>query len=76
MNTPKYDLYQKELEELTGKIYSGDLTPLVYDLLKNTSDKHALLLYLGADPKPKPKEEPIITLPSFDKLFAEGIEVR
>ena len=76
MNSNKVDLYQKELEELTGKIYSGDVTPLIYDLLKSTSEKEALLTYLGAKPKPKPKEEPIVLLPSFDKLFAEGIEVR
>lgn len=33
----KSDLCKLELENLTGKIYSGDPTPLVYDLLKNST---------------------------------------
>ena len=68
-------LYQVELEELTGKIYSGDFTPLVYDLLKDARDKEALLVALGGKLKPKVVKEKttVQEAPSFDKLFKDSV---
>ena len=78
MNTTDIKLYQEELEELTGKIYAGDFTPLVYELLKSTSAKDNLILALGGEVKKKPK--PINTIEqsfmNFETLFANGLEVR
>lgn len=35
-----------ELTTVTGKIFSGDPTPLIYELLKDTKDMRGLLEYL------------------------------
>lgn len=44
-------VYTTELEVLLGKLISGDLTPIVYTLLKDTPYKECLLEYLkGAKP--------------------------
>lgn len=71
-------LYQEELEELTGKIFAGDLTPLVYELLKNSPEKEKLVTFLGGKikKKPKPVETAKQSFMSFEDLFANGLEVR
>jgi hypothetical protein len=52
------DLYKEELEELTGKIYNGDLTPLVFDLLKESPYLDVLLHELtGKEITAKPEDE-------------------
>lgn len=78
MDTVNIKLYQEELEELTGKIFAGDLTPLVYELLKKSSEKEKLILALGGKlkKKPKPVETVKQSFVSFDALFANGLEVR
>ena len=34
----KYDVVHQELEDLTGKLFKGDITPIVFDILKDTAD--------------------------------------
>lgn len=75
MNDAK--LYQEELEELTGKIFVGDLTPLVYDLLKDTNDLPALIKHLGGvvvEQDDTPTD--VQPLPSFEELFAQGQTIK
>lgn len=43
------DLVKEELENLTGKIYNGDLTPLVFNLLENSTDLQGLLKQLTGE---------------------------
>lgn len=79
MKTTDLSLYQMELEEITGKVFTGDFTPLVYDMLKNSKAKDILIRELGGTP-PK-KEAPKTTkaetsFVSFEKLFNNGLEVR
>lgn len=39
-------LVKSEIEFLTGKLYNGDLTPVVYELFKDTKDRNGLLCVL------------------------------
>lgn len=41
--------YQDELEALTGKVYSGDLTPVVYDLLADSPHLSSLYTHLTGE---------------------------
>lgn len=71
-------VFQIELEDLTNKIFKGDLTPLVYELLKDTPYKEDLIIALGGEVKNKEtksidEEQPFIP---FDTLFDKGLEVR
>lgn len=43
----KRNIALQELEVLTGKYLSGDITPIVYDLLKDTRYKSELISYLS-----------------------------
>jgi len=65
------DLYRDELEELTGKIYRGDLTPLVYDLLKDSNDIKGLLHYLNKEEVIEVKEISEVSKPESAPNFAE-----
>ena len=38
---------KKDLEELSGSLFQGNLTPIVYDLIKDTIYKEECLAYLG-----------------------------
>lgn len=69
------DLYRQEVECYTHKLSNGDLTPLVYDMLKDTSDVESLLEYLGY--KNKEKEENVVAQKSktFTELFEQSVEV-
>lgn len=40
------EVFYEELESLTGKIFQGDLTPIVFDLLKESQSVEDLLRYL------------------------------
>lgn len=40
------DIYRQELESLTGKVYTGDITPVVFDLLSETRYLENLYQYL------------------------------
>ena len=47
MPTTETTLLSDELTTLTGKIFSGDITPLVFELFKDANDIPALIAYLG-----------------------------
>lgn len=65
------ELYKEELEELSGKIYNGDLTPIVFDLLKDTTDVKGLLNYLNATIEEDEKMKIVTptTGVTFEELF-------
>lgn len=64
---------QEDIECITGKCYVGDITPLVYLLLKDTQYKDELLRYLGYK-KIKPEKERSETPKklTFDELFGNS----
>lgn len=51
--------YMEELEALTGTVYRGDITPVVFELLKNTHDMKGLLSFLNKEIT-EVKEEQIV----------------
>lgn len=67
----KYDVVHQELEDLTGKLFKGDITPIVFDILKDTADVKGLLKYLNVvveeENKTETKNEQ--EHPSFESLF-------
>lgn len=71
MKNKNINLYKDELEEITGKLYNGDLTPLVYDLLKTSEDLESLLLYLTGEEVAKVEEVVNVPkpAPSFENWF-------
>lgn len=59
-----------ELEDYTSKLISGDITPVVFDLLKDSPDKKELFKYLQicveeAEQAEVKKLEPIPSLASL-----------
>ena len=70
-------LYREELEALTSKLYKGDFTPLIYDVLKDSDDLPALLKYLTG----QEIEEEIVTVvqtdsaPSFEDWFRDFTKI-
>ncbi len=40
------NVYQEELEALTGKVFTGDMSPIVFDLLSPTHNLASLYNYL------------------------------
>lgn len=46
------ELFQREVEALTGKVYNGDVTPLVYEVLQSSSHLDKLLVYLRKENEP------------------------
>lgn len=72
----KDDIYQADLEVLTHKLYKGDLTPIVFDLLKDTIYLDSLIHYLGGKPPEKEEEDnedEIKPQASFIELFNNGL---
>lgn len=69
------ELYRQEVECYTHKLSNGDLTPLVYDILKDTNDAESLLAYLGY--QNKEKDENVVAQKSrtFTELFEQSVEV-
>lgn len=71
------DLYKEELESLTHKIYTGDLTPLVFEILKTSPDKKALVEYLTHEDIVI--EEEIVkaptSAPTFSDWFGECVQI-
>lgn len=61
----------EDIEIITGKCFSGDITPLVYLMLKETKDKEGLLRYLGYKEKKTKQEEPE-KKPTFMDLFGNS----
>lgn len=70
------DLYKQELEFYTHKIAEGNITPLVFELLKDTEDMEGLLEYLGYKTKKHLSENKMIKeRTSFSDMFENGVEV-
>lgn len=68
------ELCHSELEIYLNKYIEGDLTPLVYMLLKDSPNKKALLEYLGRQVKNEEKQEtPSVEKPSFSKLLEASL---
>ena len=65
-----------ELQELTNKAIQGDITPVVYDLLKSTCYKADLLRYLGTVKKDEDKPAEVKPAVSFKDWFNTFEEVR
>lgn len=68
------NLCRLELEALTGKIYRGDSTPLIYSLFKNTPYKEAMLLYLDKGKEKKNDEEIKVNLKDRSTAFSNFFE--
>jgi hypothetical protein len=64
------DIFHEELEDLTGVLFKGNITPLVYDLLKDTRDIKGLLKYLDEEVPNDTVDEPKHHSISFDDLFS------
>lgn len=66
------DFYKEEIEYLTGKLYNGDMTPLIFDLLKESCDPKGLLKYLTGEEIKEKQVEAVTTptaAPSFEQWF-------
>lgn len=66
------EIYYEELENITGKLFKGDITPLVYDLLKDSTDLSGLILHLTGkevEVKNEVKVQTPKSAPSFDDWF-------
>lgn len=65
--------YVQELEHLTSRIIKGNITPLVFEILKKTTDLDGLLSHLGCKiERTKVVEKPAessIDRPDFATLF-------
>lgn len=73
MNKESLETYKSELEELTGKVFSGDLTPMVFDLVKESVFKTELIKELtGEDFIVERDDEPaeLETVVEFDDWFS------
>lgn len=49
MKNEAIELYREELENLLGKIFLGDITPLVYTILKDSNNLDVLLKELSGE---------------------------
>ena len=70
MKESNTELYREELEELTGKLYRGDITPLMYDLLKDSMNLGDLLFELTGE-KPIEQMEETIERPQATMSFED-----
>ena len=48
---------QKDIEELANKLFKGDMTPIVFDIIKETAYKEECLAYLGKKPQTEEIEQ-------------------
>ena len=73
MDTNKYDVVVHELEEVTGQYIRGDITPVVYDLLKD-GDLKELIQHLSGKKKvknaPKKKSKADVKATDFQSFSA------
>ena len=67
-----------ELEELTGQLVRGDVTPVVHSLLKTREQKEACLAYLNKKVKKKKSttKPEVKAAPDFATWFSSFKEVR
>lgn len=70
--------YKIELEAITGKLYKGDMTVMLYHLLKNTQDMDSLLEYLTGvcSESNSDSTEEIHVAPNFSDWFKTCAEIR
>jgi hypothetical protein len=71
-------IYHTELEVLTGKIYRGDLTPIVFDLIKSSNHLSAFKAHLCKENKNANNNNTVKTVqqesydrPCFEKWFSQ-----
>lgn len=57
---------QKDLEELTNCVFRGDITPILYNLVKDSPYKEDCLEYLGIAKQKKTVEEIVQPQPAQD----------
>ena len=50
------EMIKYELEEALGILIKGDITSVVYDMLKNTYSLNALIKYLGGKPRQRKRK--------------------
>ena len=56
------ELYKEEIEELTGKVFNGDLTPLIFDILKGSVFKEDLIEELTGEKFVVSKENEVVEI--------------
>lgn len=75
----KEKIYKEELEEIIGTLYRGDITVMIYTLLKDTNDIDSLLEYLTGE-RPESNSDAdtkkIIRSPSFKEWFNTCTEIK
>ncbi len=69
------ELYRQEVELYTHRVSSGNLTPLIYDMLKDTEDVKGLLDYLGYSEEKKEVQNDVPKRKTFTELFKNSVEV-
>ncbi len=72
------DVIKLDLEVLNHQLIKGDITPVVFDLLKNTYDMEGIIKYLGGKIEQSTDDsEDSCFVPkfSFSDLFESGIQV-
>lgn len=60
------EIIYEDLVVAAGRCFSGDITPIVFHILKDTEHKKDLLTYLGYTPDEETQEK---VTPSFTSLF-------
>lgn len=71
MKDPR-DIYKDEVEDLTGKIFKGDLTPLIYNLFQDSRDIEGLIEYLTGEIIEKDIKDNVVkpvAAPDFETWF-------
>lgn len=69
------ELFRQELEFYSHKLVEGDITPILFELLKDTKDMQELLTYLGYKPVVEEKTKNEEVMGAFSKLFENSTEV-
>ncbi len=69
-------LYKEEIEELLGKLFSGNITCITYELLKDTTDMDALITYLTGEEVSKVKRLGKNLLTILLALIAGSVRVK
>lgn len=69
------ELYKQEMECYMHKLSEGDITPLVFDMLKETKDLNGLLEYLGYHEETLEEQSNVVVNNTFAELFGNGVEV-
>ena len=73
------DIIRLDLEVLNHQLIKGDITPVVFKLLKHTQDMEGIIKYLGGKIEKNTDEEKndyFVPKFSFSDLFDSGIQVK